>query len=288
MDFQARRNLHSTSFGATGCMFNAWVSSTDHDAARHALNSAYSFISAAEKVLVEGVPDSEIARLNSQAGSPVKVSPLLREVIAAALDCARITNSACDPLTAPGVTGQSDLPAAPGSGLFPLRQPVATWQDVRLTPESSVVTLPLGCSLDLGMTGRAWLADKAADTLSKIGPCLVDAGGYLAARGRPERREGWVVGVMDPFRPEEDLVTLEIQDCGVATVAAPAGAGDLASVTVIARDLVTADAFARASLRLGRTAASDLVRDMESVQVLFVPVTGEPLATGQFSRYIAA
>ena len=46
---------------------------------------------------------------------------------------------------------------------------------------------------DLGGIGKGWAADQIAAQLAPFGPCLVDFGGDIAARGKP-----WSVDVAEP------------------------------------------------------------------------------------------
>lgn len=70
------------------------------------------------------------------------------------------------------------------------------------------IRLGPGVSLDLGGVGKGYAVDRAAELLSGLGPCLVNAGGDLAARGRR-----WPVGV----DTANGFVTLELVAGAVAT-----------------------------------------------------------------------
>ncbi len=68
--------------------------------------------------------------------------------------------------------------------------PVATvwdWHDIELDADRRQIRLPAGSRIDLGGTAKGWAAQQTASWLSQTGPCLVDAGGDIVARGTPER-----------------------------------------------------------------------------------------------------
>ena len=107
---------------------------------------------------------------------------------------------------------------------------------------------------------KGWSVDRAAELLSAAGAsCFcVNAGGDLLVRGGP-----WRVGVQHPHRRDQVAAVLSLSDAAVATSGAyergqhvvdpltgrpPSGA---LAVTVIGRDLATADACATAAFAMG-------------------------------------
>lgn len=144
--------------------------------------------------------DSELSRLNrARVGV---VSPLLADVLRAALDGRVRTHGLFDPtvhdaVVAAGydrtfdhIDAPAGLPPAPGGA--------------EVTVEGRVVRLGPGASIDLGGIAKGYAADRACTELSREGGCLVDAGGDIALSGT------WVVAV-------EDGPSLELTDAAVAT-----------------------------------------------------------------------
>ena len=70
------------------------------------------------------------------------------------------------------------------------------------------IKLAAGVRLDLGGIGKGYAVDRAAVRLSQLGPCLVDAGGDIALRGRR-----WPVGV----ETANGFITLELVSGALAT-----------------------------------------------------------------------
>jgi FAD:protein FMN transferase len=166
-------------------------------------------------------PDSELSRLNRHGGR-TPISPLLEEALTAALRAAEMTGGLVDPTVGARVEeiGYSvTFGAMPQDGPpveLRVRQ-MRGWHSVELDPGSHTVRIHEGTSLDLGASGKAWAADRAARAASEtldVG-VLVECGGDVAVHGlAPEG--GWPVRVASDVRARDgqDIV---IRDGGVAT-----------------------------------------------------------------------
>ena len=147
--------------------------------------------------------DSELARAERRAGTPVPVSEVLADAVAVALDAAATTDGDLDPtvatrLAALGYDRDFELVARDGP---PVRLTVRirpSWQDIRLDRGSRRLTVPPGVRLDLGATAKARAADRAAVRLAEHLGCgvLVGLGGDIAVGGAPPEG-GWQVRVQD-------------------------------------------------------------------------------------------
>ena len=147
--------------------------------------------------------DSELARAESRAGTPVPVNEVLADAVAVALDAAAATDGDLDPtvatrLAALGYDRDFELVARDGP---PVRLTVRirpSWQDIRLDRGSRRLTVPPGVRLDLGATAKARAADRAAARLATRLGCgvLVGLGGDIAVGGAPPEG-GWQVRVQD-------------------------------------------------------------------------------------------
>jgi thiamine biosynthesis lipoprotein len=150
--------------------------------------------------------DSEVSRANAAAGRPVRVGPVLRDAVTVALRMAAATGGLVDPtlgdaLTSAGYDRTFRLVQDGHGRLLALTKPRPTWRDVVLRPDEdgAWLTVPPGCSLDLGATAKAWLADQVSNLGARLGGTrevgvLVDLGGDIAAAGPPPPH-GWLVGV---------------------------------------------------------------------------------------------
>jgi FAD:protein FMN transferase len=167
--------------------------------------------------------DSELSRLNARSGGgDVPLSPLLEEAIVAALDSAAMTGGLVDLTVGRCVeeVGYSvtfrDLPADGPRLEIQVRQ-VVGWRALGYDPIAHTLSLPAGVGLDLGASGKAWAADRAAAAVAtSLGvSVLVNCGGDIAVRGRAPAG-GWPVRVAADVDGDEwqDVVVF---DGGLAT-----------------------------------------------------------------------
>jgi thiamine biosynthesis lipoprotein len=182
-------------------------------------------------------PDSELERVNAQAGAFTRIGPLLHEAIAVALRAATVTGGAVDPTLGQALRiagydrdwASLEHPAEPvgeGPGAGSVPRPVLRitraggWMEVRLSDDPPGVVIPIGMRLDLGATAKALCADRAArriatDTGAGV---LVSLGGDIAVGGRvPDG--GWAIHVTDDHRSGLDAPgqTVAIHGGGLAT-----------------------------------------------------------------------
>ena len=148
-------------------------------------------------------PDSELSRINAAAATGrvrTRVSPLLAELLAAALDVARRTEGRVDPTVGAALIGlgydRDYLAIAPdGPAVRPV-PPRVRWDAVQL--DVDVLRVPAGVVLDLGASAKAVAADHAAALVAdRLGiGVLVNLGGDLATAGNGPT-DGWHVEVRD-------------------------------------------------------------------------------------------
>jgi FAD:protein FMN transferase len=225
-------------------------------------------------------PDSELARVHAANGRAVRISALLRDALAAALDAARRTDGLVDPTVGAGMLAAGydrDFARLP-TDRPPVRfVPAPGWRGVRLDRRARIVRVPAGVRLDLGATAKALAADRAAAVGAAAAPScgvLVSLGGDVAVAGPlPER--GWPVGISDGHRDEAVATTMALRAGGLATSSTTqrrwrAGGRDMhhvldphtgepapavwRTVSVAARSCVEANTASTAALVLGERA----------------------------------
>lgn len=167
--------------------------------------------------------DSELSRLNRCSGQgPIALSPLLEEFIVAALKTAEMTGDLVD-LTVGRCLNEigytvtfRDVPAT-GPALKLRVLHVEGWRSLQYDPSAHTVRLPAGTSIDLGASGKALAADRAAAAVAeKLSVAVaVECGGDVAVRG-PAPGGGWPIRVATDVDADrwEDVV---IYDGGLAT-----------------------------------------------------------------------
>jgi FAD:protein FMN transferase len=307
------QDLHRLEFRAMGSQMSVWVVTEDEQTARTRLIAACAFIRAVETRLSRFRPESELSRLNTLRGSTFKMSPLFAEILDDALRAAEFTEGLYNPTvlnalesagydrTFEAIEDDQNQPAS----VAPFQ---SDWRGISLDRPESTVVLPIGVSLDLGGIVKGWTAERAADILAPLGPCLVDAGGDIAVRSSPFDQAGWPIGIADPQDPDSDLALLLVHNRGVATSGSdfrrwrrgdqsqhhlidprtgrPADT-DLSTVTVVAADAVEADVHAMVAMILGSLEGCRYLERQTDVEGLLVTEGGQRMITSGFSQYVS-
>ncbi len=268
-------------------------------AAARAVEAAYARLEDVNRLMSDYVDDSEIGRLNQRdANDPLIVSPETLTVLKAAAAISADSGGAFDITVRPLVSlwreaAQNDV--APTEAALQAVRARTGWRHVQLEEDTRTVTLAVNdMQLDLGGIAKGYALDLAAEAMQRAGAVggLVNVGGDVLGYGRRDDGKPWRIGVKDPFA-DDVLGSIAIDNRAVATsghqqrffeidgrryshiidprTARPAEQAH--SVTVIAPDGLTADAWATAFSVLSVEEGRDLVRGIEGVEVLWVTGT---------------
>jgi thiamine biosynthesis lipoprotein len=256
-----------------GTMVTIQVVGAHEDAA---IDRAFDWFRRVEACCSRFEPDSELRRLSATVGVPVPVSTMLFEAVQFALTAAQETGGALDPtvghqMELRGFNREYSTGRVVHTGLEP-DGPVS-YRDVRLDPDRRTITLLRPLILDLGAVAKGLAIDTAARELRPAANFAIDAGGDLYLGGRNAHGDAWAVGIRHPRLHDQLIDTLHVSDKAVCTSGnyERAGAGghildprtgrpadDVASVTVVARTALIADAMATAAFVLGPTEGIEL------------------------------
>jgi len=215
--------------GADTAQWSVWgtvarIVVTDPEALDDARALVEAELGAVDSVCSRFRPDSELTAACRAGGRPVTISPLLADLVDAALQAARQTGGDVDPTVGAALCGlgyDRDFAAVTGRQVAPAVRvfPAPDWRAVRLRDRE--LTVPDGVLLDLGATAKAVAADRAAALVAvRLGVgVLVALGGDIATAGAAPDG-GWRVLVQD--RPGDPHCTVHL----------PAGAALATSSTV--------------------------------------------------------
>jgi FAD:protein FMN transferase len=261
--------IERRAFRAMGTDVELFLASEPSTTAAALLDEAEREFERLEALLSRFRPDSELSALN-RSGRIAAGDDLL-EVVELALDARERTGGRFDPtvhdaLVAAGYDRTfDDVPRDGSSGAADARCAGA------VTVSGRTIQVEPGFRLDLGGIGKGYAVDRAAAILAAAGPALVDAGGDIAALGRPDEL-GWRVGI----ETGGETITVALEDAAIATTGRdrrrwrrdgrerhhlidPAtgrpAETDLLRVTVVAPTAVEAEVLAK-SLFLGGAAAA--------------------------------
>jgi thiamine biosynthesis lipoprotein len=185
--------------------------------------------------------DSELRRACRSGGRYVKISPLLSDLVAAALQAAFETGGAVDPTVGGALCGlgyDRDFAQLTGRAVAPAVRVFAApdWRAVRLDEDDLELMVPHGVLLDLGATAKAVAADRAAARVAaRLGVgVLVALGGDIATAGPAPKgpsegpgagsdaaEEGWQVLVQD--RPGDPSCTVRLPAGAALATSSTAG-----------------------------------------------------------------
>jgi len=167
------------------------------------------WLAAVEVVASRFRPDSEVCRIARSGATTHSISPLLRDLVTTAIAAATISQGRVDP-TVGTVVSRLDTPnrRRGNRAATSIRtERITTWHDIDL--QEGVLGMPPRTLLDFGAIGKAFAADRAAESISRAVGCgvLVSLGGDLRAAGPPPDH-GWTVLVQDQPGEPASLVDL--------------------------------------------------------------------------------
>lgn len=192
---------------------------TDVDALGRARSIVDAELDAVEMAASRFRPDSEICALAQAGGARRPVSPMLSELITAALGAARVTDGDVDPTVGCAVVALGyDRSRATGGSPMPAITSISLdidWTAVEFDGRN--LRMPAGTLLDLGATAKAVAADRCARKVCQQtgSGVLVNLGGDIATAG-PAPADGWRVLVHDTDDDPASQVTIG-SDTGLAT-----------------------------------------------------------------------
>lgn len=164
-------------------------------------------------------PDSELMRLARTDDGSAQLTPVLAELVGAALEAARASGGAVDPTLGSVLAGlgyDRDITLVrQGHARVRVVRPAPGWRSLHL--EGNRLVMPPGTQLDLGATAKALAADRCARLVHRLlgTDVLVALGGDIATAGDgPD--EGWQVTVQDLPSDATHRITLA-PGAGVAT-----------------------------------------------------------------------
>jgi thiamine biosynthesis lipoprotein len=281
-----------------------------------AMAAAFAKIAALDKMMSDYDPESELSKLGASSPhqQPVAVSPDLYDILVEAEPVSSVTDGAFDVTVGPitrlwrQARRQKKLPDADK-----LKEALAAvdWKSVQTSmmradkkDAAFVVLKKAKMRLDLGGIAQGYAADKAFEIFqaSAFSRALVNASGDIRVGDAPPGKPGWKIGLtgLNPKgEPPTRFVVLanaaistsgdafqfvEVEGKRYSHIVDPKTGMGLTtpmSVTVIAPDCTTADAFASALCVMGLegTKKKEQMLREKGLSALFVVQTGEGVKT---------
>jgi thiamine biosynthesis lipoprotein len=284
-----------------GTLVEISVIGRDGDKAEAAIHDAFDEMGRIEGLMSRRIPESEVSRINKLAGvRPVRVSAEVLKVIRRAEGISEASGGYLDV----SIGALLDLWGFEGDGCrLPGKEEVEQvlrsvgYRGVHRDETASTVQLGKeGMRIDLGGIAKGYAVDRAFEVLASrgYGNLIVNAGGDMRVGGKKPNGP-WVIGIQDPRDRSRILATLDASDICVAT------SGDYEryftengiryhhlldpftgfpargcrSVTILAKDALSADALATAVFVMGPKRGLELIERMEEVEGLIISSDGE-------------
>jgi FAD:protein FMN transferase len=276
-----------------------------------ALSQVQNLFEEMEKQFSRFRTDSELSRLNQSSGRKFQASPLLYEIVAAAVSSAQLADGIFDPtilhyLVSAGYDRSFELLNIPRKiSIMDKKLPRYTWRDILLDPGTHSIYLPEGCSIDLGGIAKGWTADRAGWYLEQFKNYAVNAGGDIVVKGTQADESPWTVGIKNPLNRKPDIGVLSLSGDAICTstttlrqwrinnipkhhlidprTGLPSNSGVI-SATVIAGTAALAETISKAALILGPQDGLQLLEKLRPARGILVLKDGQCLTSSGFLR----
>jgi thiamine biosynthesis lipoprotein len=242
--------------------------------------------------------DSELSVINRDAGTgPMAISAEMFHLLARATYFSRLSNGAFDiTYAAVGRLFDYRLHTRPTSDELAKARLAVGYRNVQLDAKNMTVQFarPDVC-IDLGGFAKGHAVDNATKILRQFGiaHANVSAGGDSRVigdrRGRP-----WMIGIRDPRSADGVIAVLPLEDTSISTsgdyerffiedgtrfhhLIDPAtghSPSNVRSVTILAEDGLTTEAFSKIVFVLGRDKGMKLIESQDSVDAIIVDANG--------------
>ncbi|NOU09485.1 MAG: FAD:protein FMN transferase, partial [Nitrospira sp.] len=184
-----------------GTLVTVTAVASDKSIGDQAMQVAFDEIKRLEQVLSTWRPDSELSRVNSEAGrQPVQVSPETLELIVRSLDIAQLTGGGFNIALGPAVDAWSvtERQRIPDERELQRLKPLVDWTRIQVNKEARTIYLPhTGMRIDVGGIGKGYAADRAVAEMKRVGVMggVVALSGDIKAFGVLPDRKGFLVGI---------------------------------------------------------------------------------------------
>ena len=208
----AQKNRYAYSLQKMGSPFNIVLYADTKLMADSVARESFMLVDSINLICSDYDSTSELFKLRYAAvGVPIKLSPLLFELIYIAKEAYKDADGSFDITVGP----LSRLwRSARKSQQFPTNMAINEasksigFNKVQMDSGAQTITfLQSNMQLDMGAIAKGYTADKVLALLQSSGitTALVDAGGDMVVAGMPPQKKGWTIGINVPGQQEKSL-----------------------------------------------------------------------------------
>jgi FAD:protein FMN transferase len=149
---------------------------------------------------------------------------------------------------------------------------------------------------------KGWAVYNAAGLLKEHGfnNFYIDAGGDIQVSGKNEKASFWTVGIRNPFKKDEIIKVIRLDNKGIATSGQyergqhiynphqpEQQVSDIASMTVIGPTVYDADRFATAAFAMGENGIQ-FIEKLPGYDGYMIDLNGIATMTSRFERFVVS
>jgi thiamine biosynthesis lipoprotein len=203
----------------TRCAVELW--SEDPETGEAAMEAVFAEMRRIDALMSTYKPDSEISRVNAEAGSkPVVVSAELFSLLETSQQYSKLSSGAFD-ITYASVGYLYDYRAhqRPDDAALAAALPGVDYRHLKLDPAHRTVSFGKpGMRIDLGGIAKGHAVDRGIEVLKArgISRAMVNAGGDTRVIG-DRFGKPWVIGIRHPDRKDEVVMRIPLEDAAFST-----------------------------------------------------------------------
>ncbi len=254
-----------------------------------------------EELLSTWIATSELSHVNAAAGrEAIAISPDTMRILERAIEMARLTEGGFNILVGPAVEAWSvlDRQQIPSTVALESVRPLTDLRSLHLNAAQRTAYLAkTGMRVDVGGIGKGYAADMAVAAMQKAGATagVVALAGDIKTFGRLPDGTKFPFGIRHPRREGVVLAYVDLQDEAISTagdyeryfehegvryhhILDPVTlqpARDCQSVTIVARDGITADGLDTGVFVMGRERGLALIERLPGVGAVIVDRDGK-------------
>lgn len=283
-----------------GTLVTITAVAADKEVGNRAMQAAFDEIKRLERLLSTWRPDSELSRVNAEAGhQSVTVSQETLELVVRALEITRLTHGGFNIALGPAIEAWSvtERQHIPDDAELRQLKLLVDWTAIQVDSIKRTIYLPRrGMRIDIGGIGKGYAADRAAEVMKRAGAAggVVALSGDIKTFGVLPDQNGFPVGIQHPRQENALLAVIDLKDEAIST------AGDYErffewdgaryhhildpqtlqpargcqSVTIVAKEGVFADGLDTGIFVLGPEEGMALVERLPGVEAIIVDREG--------------